>query len=150
MNNAIETALGQRLAALPNIPPVAWPNANYDPKTQGAVPYVEFVHAPVQRVDDTIDASDERQEGLALLTVIVNRGQFTGPANALADAIAAHFPTGLRLLMSNGDDVMIAKPADVLQGFTDGIYWRVPVRLTYRTAAGLPAVFSTEFSEEFA
>lgn len=137
MNDAIETALGQRLAALPNVPPIAWPNANYDPKATGAVPYVEFVHSPVQRLDDTIDASDERQEGLALMTVVIARGQFTGPANALADAIAAHFPNGLRLPLSTGDDVMMAKPTDVIQGFTDGIYWRVPVRVTYRTAPAI-------------
>lgn len=133
MNDAIETALGQRLAALPNVPPIAWPNANYDPKAPNAVPYIEFIHSPVQRLDDTLDASDERQEGLALMTVIIARGQFTRPANALADAIAARFPNGLRLPLTTGDDVMLTKPTDIVAGFTDGVYYRVPVRLTYRT-----------------
>lgn len=133
--DSIETALGQRLVTIPSVPPIAWPNRDYDPKLPNAVPYLEFVHAPVQRVDDTIDASDPRQEGLALVTVIVPRGQFTGQANALADAVAARFTTGLRLSMQGGGSVMITKPADVVQGFTDGIYWRVPVRIAYRTVA---------------
>ncbi len=132
---AIETAIGQRLEGMTDCPPIAWPNADYDPKAADAVPYVEFVHSPVQRLDDTIDASDPRQEGLVLMTVVAARGAFTNAANALADAVAARFDTGLRLTLSTGGAVMMTKPADIVQGFTDGIYWRVPVRLNYRTVA---------------
>jgi hypothetical protein len=135
VNDAIETALGQRLVTIPSVPPIAWPNRDYDPKLPNAVPYLEFVHAPVQRVDDTIDASDPRQEGLALVTVIVPRGQFTSQANALADAVAARFSNGLRLALSTGGAVMMTKPADIVAGFADGVYWRVPVRIAYRTVA---------------
>lgn len=134
-NTAIETAIGQHLAAMPGALPIAWPNADYDPRAVGAAPYVEFVHAPVQRLDDTIDASEPRQEGLVLMTVVSARGNFTNAVNAIADAVAARFGTGLRLALSTGGEVMMTKPADIVQGFTDGVYWRAPVRLTYRTVA---------------
>lgn len=128
----IETALGQRLEGLPNRPPIAWPNANYDPKATGAVPYLEFVHSPVTRVDEVTSGGYERQIGLALITVVVERGKFTGNANAIAEAVALRYPKALRLVAGVGN-VVINAPSEIAPGFTDGIYWRVPVRVSYVT-----------------
>lgn len=128
----IEVALGQRLAGMASAPPVAWPNANYDPTTSGAVPYLEFVHEPVTRVDEVISGGFSRQIGLVLITVVVERGKFTGAANALAEAVAARFDKALRLVAGAGD-VVINAPAEIAAGFADGIYWRVPVRVSYVT-----------------
>jgi hypothetical protein len=132
-NDAIETALGQHLVTMPNVPPIAWPNANYDPKSLSAVPYLEFVHAPVGRVDEVISGGYERQIGLALITVVVERGKFTGQANMIAESVAKRFPKALRLSLLTGGDIVINAPSEIVQGFADGVYWRVPVRVNYVT-----------------
>lgn len=128
----IETALGQRLAGMASAPPVAWPSIDYNPTGPNAVPYLEFVHSPVARVDESNDGGFTRQIGLVLVTVVVERGKFTSAANVLAEAVAARFHKALRLVAGAGN-VVINAPAEIAPGFTDGIYWRVPVRVSYVT-----------------
>lgn len=112
--------------------PVAWPNADYNPKVANAIPYLEFRHEPVARVDEVLDGGFTRQIGLALITVVAERGKFTSSANSLAESVAEIFPKALRLAGSNGN-VVINAPAEIAPSFTDGIYWRVPVRVSYVT-----------------
>lgn len=131
----IEQALGQRLATLAY--PIAWPNKDYDPKGADAVPYVEFRHVPTLRSDDSIDASMPVQTGIVLLTVIVNRDIFANQANVIAQDVADLFFMGLRLAAGSGQ-VLITKPAEVVTGFVDGVYWRQPVRVNYRTVGMAP------------
>jgi hypothetical protein len=147
--NAIETAFGQRLASLANVPAIAWQNADFDPLV--ALPYLEFVHAPVARVDEVIDGGFARQIGIVLITVVSERGKFTTGANALAESIADYFPKALRLPLSSGGNAVINAPAEVVQGFTDGVYWRVPVRVSYVTESDETAYtpWALEFSGEF-
>lgn len=132
----IETALGQRLDTLDPSYPIAWPNKDFDPKAAGNLPYIEFQHVPTLRSDESIDASLTVQTGIALMTVVTARDAFTGQANTIAQAVADLFSYGLRLSVTGGT-VMIAKPADPVPGFTDGVYWRLPVRVNYRTTPAL-------------
>lgn len=128
----IETALGQRLHALSPSYPIAWLNKDYDPKAANAVPYIEFAHIPTARTDASIDGSLTVQSGIALLTVVTARDAFSTQGNTIANAVAALFPYGLRIPVTGGT-VMITKPADPVAGFGDGVYWRQPVRVNYRT-----------------
>ncbi len=134
--NEIEQALGQRLAGMTPAYPIAWPNKDYDPKPAGRVPYIEFAHVPTAVTDESIDASMHVHTGIALLTVVVNRDAFSNQANTIAQAVADRFKMGSRLAAGSGS-VMIGQPAEPVAGFTDGIYYRAPVRVTYRTAPAI-------------
>jgi hypothetical protein len=124
----VENALGEYLAGMDDCPPIAWPNKDYS----GAVPYIEFRHAPNGRTDVTIDGGFVSSQGIVLLTVVVERDKFTNEANTLAWDIIARFPRGLRLDLDDGQ-VLIYQPTDLAPGFVDGVYWRQPVRVFYQT-----------------
>ena len=129
----IENALGQRLASTCPQYKIAWPNRTFDPAQPGALPYLEFRHVPGERDDLSFDASYTFQTGIALVTVVTDRGNFSHQANTIAQSVADTFPYGLR--MPVGDEVvLITKPSDFGTGFVDGVYFRQPVRIFYRTA----------------
>jgi hypothetical protein len=125
----IETALGQRLEAILGAIPVAWPNRDFNP--EGNVPYVEFRHAPNTVADET-SGGNQSQIGLVLLTVVTMRGSFSGPANVLAQTIATGLPKGLRLASGAGF-VLLNAPTSPRTGFSDGVYWRQPLTVSYMT-----------------
>ncbi len=127
--NAIEQAIGQYLAAMPNCPPIAWPNRDFTPNGT----YIEFRHAPNERIDNTIDAIGAYQTGLFLLTVVSDKNKFTTASNALASRIMDRFPKGLRIDAGDSGTVMIYAPPSPGSGFPDGAYWRQPVTIPYVT-----------------
>lgn len=125
----IETAIGQHLSGMANVPPIAWPNRKFTP---GTVPYLEFRHAPNGSFDPVIAGGYAYQIGLVLITVVIPANQFTTAANTLAQAIANRFPKALRLMASSGN-VVINAPTSLATPFQDGAYWRQPVRISYIT-----------------
>ena len=125
----IETALGQRLEAMPACPPIAWPNKD----APGTVPYLEFRHAPnTRRMPGISGQGLPILDGILLVTVVAARDKFTGPANAIAQAVADRFPQALRLTAGAGR-VVITDASEFGQGFTDGTHYRQPVRIRYTT-----------------
>ena len=125
----LETALGQHLAEILNCPPIAWANKD----APGAVPYLEVRNAPNTRENPTIDGTGPAiLTGLFLVTVVTARNVFTGPANALAQDIADHFPKTMRLVAGDGN-VVIYRSTEIAPGFTDGTHYRMPVRVFYTT-----------------
>lgn len=128
--NDIETALGQRLLAVAGSTPIAWPNKDFDPV--GNVPYIEFRHAPNTVDDPVISGGYGYQLGLALITVVTERGQFSTEANTLAETIRAGFPKALRLA-AGGGNVVINAPTSPGTPFVDGVYWRQPLTVSYIT-----------------
>jgi hypothetical protein len=125
----IETALGQRLANISPALRIAWPNKDADL----ALPYVEFLHAPVSLEDNTLDSTGKRRVGLALLTVVSREDQFSTEANGIVAAIEAQFPRGLRLSVIGKGDVLIRRWPEAVAPFQDGTHWRQPVRISYET-----------------
>jgi len=125
----IEQAIGERLLTLSPAPAVAWPNKSYS----GAVPYVEFRHVPNGILNETIDGSFSRMQGIFLLTVVTERDKFTAEANTIAWSIVELFSIGLRLAVPGGY-LVVSQSTDVAPGFVDGVYWRVPVRVFYVTS----------------
>lgn len=121
----IETALGQALAAVSGIGPIAWPNRSSDP----ARPFVLFDHTPTTWANATVDGAEVRAEGYVTASVCVAQGGFSTAANALGMDIIEAFPVGRRL---GGVCVVEARP---LPGYFDGIGWRQPVRIEYRSEA---------------
>ena len=128
--NDLEKAIGQRLLTISPAPNVAWPNKDYS----GAVPYVEFRHVPNGILNETIDGSFSRMQGIFLLTVVTERDKFTADANTIAWSIVDAFTIGLRLPTDGGGGVVVSQSTDLAPGFVDGIYWRQPVRVFYTTA----------------
>lgn len=124
----IETAIGQHLEGMPNCPSIAWPNHDYAP--DGV--YIEFRHAPTDRLDDVISGGFPYQIGIFLLTVVVPAGGFTTQANQIAQDIANRFPKALRI-GTGGGNIVIYAPTSLGNGFQDGAYWRQPVRVSYIT-----------------
>lgn len=124
----IEQVIGQHLAGMVGVPDIAWPNKDYD----GLVPYIEFRHVPVERVDPVISGGYAYMTGIVLLTVVVSRDVFTGAAWDIAQAISARFPKALRLTGATGK-VVINRPPTPGTGFVDGTYWRQPISISYIT-----------------
>lgn len=125
----IMVALGQRLETMPGCPPIAWENAD----APGVPPYLEFRMSPAEAVTPALDGSGHTiNSGICLVTVVTERGKFATAANALAQSIAARFPKSLRLTAGSGN-VVISRASSPASGFTDGTYWRVPVRIYYTT-----------------
>lgn len=128
MNHAaIENALGQRLAAMASVPPIVWPAKDAIP----AKPYLVFQHAATSKTDPTMQGELEISDGVATVTVVTTIGAFATEANEIADAVASHFPKGLRLAIIGGGSIVITKPSETTQPFRDGPDWRQPVRINY-------------------
>lgn len=124
----IEQVIGQHLSGMAGVPDIAWPNKDYD----GAVPYIEFRHVPVERVDPVISGGFAYMSGIVLLTVVVARDGFTSAAWDIVQDISDRFPKALRLAGSTGT-VVINRPAVPGTGFVDGTYWRQPISVSYIT-----------------
>lgn len=124
----IEQVIGQHLANMVGVPAIAWPNKDYS----GTVPYIEFRHVPVDRVDPVISGGYAYMTGIVLLTVVVSRDAFNSAAWDIAQAISARFPKALRLTGATGK-VVINRPPTPGTGFVDGTYWRQPISISYIT-----------------
>lgn len=124
----ISDALKGRLLTVAGVIPVSWPGLDFVPGAE----YIEFRHAPVGRFDNTGAATVAYQEGIALITAVVKAGIGEKRVEQIADTIRAGFPMGLRITAGSGK-VLITKPADPVPGFTDGAYYRLPVRVDYTT-----------------
>ena len=124
----IEDAVGQHLAAMPQCPPIAWP----DQSIEAPRPVIEFRHIPASVTDETLAGERAIWRGQFLLTVMTRRGGLAKDARAIAANIAARFPQALRLSAGDGV-VLIRKPAEPRAGFPDGSDWRLPVVIDYQT-----------------
>lgn len=122
----IETALGQRLAAISPAQTTVWQNSDENP----ARPFLFFQHVPLSRTDATLDGLGETQIGYVDVAVVIDRNTFTTPANIIAAAVMAQFAYGLSLAAGTGR-ITINKPPEVLRGYRDGPDWRLPVRINY-------------------
>lgn len=120
----LQNALNARLAALPDLPAVAWPNVPYTP--QNGTEYLRPTLLPANNAPATL-AWAEEMTGVYQVDVFMPDA-IKGPAAALtrAEEIAAHFRAsdiaGLRV-----------RSITVGTGQPDGAFYRVPVSIVYRT-----------------
>ena len=124
IKTAFEAAIKARIDNGDLAYPVAWPNRKSDP----ARPFVLFDHVPTNWENVTIDGSETRADGYVIFAVCIADGVFTNQAEQIADMIAGWFPPSLRI----GGGVCITDGGH-LRGYSDGIGWREPVRIDYRT-----------------
>jgi hypothetical protein len=113
VEGAIEQVLLARLGTLVLSPahPVAWPNNNFTKPADNRYLEAKFVPNAANRV--FID-SDGPHERIGFLQVNVRDGLNKGPRiTDIAGAVAAHFPTDLKLPHAIGLTVRISSAADV-------------------------------------
>jgi len=68
--------------------------------------------------------------GFMQVTVVADLDQFSGPAETIADNIAAHFPKALRLTDDTGAVTVLDAP-NIMQAMRDESDWRVSVQIDY-------------------
>lgn len=129
MESEIETALMERLAAMPALPDVAWPNVDA-PATLPRLEVAVFRN-DTQRL--TIGGI-HRRPGILQVTVCTQLGRGGRDANELAEDVAAHFPADLRL-PAGSVAVRITKAPAIAGGIPDAAAWRVPVSISFETLA---------------
>ena len=133
---AIENALKSHLATT-TVLPKAWPKQDFvvppipaENAARQAWGYIAVDFIKAATTDRTIGARSPEYAGRLIATVVVAKDSSSGAGNAHADAVAAAFPMGLRI--PAGDvTITIMQPPHVREGMPDGLYWRVPVSITY-------------------
>ena len=98
-------------------------------------PYIVMQLVPTGRADETMKGTPSQvtETGFMTATVVAESGEFAEAADEIADTICALFPKALRIEATSGM-VTIMKPAETLQGFSDGPDWRLPVRIDYEAS----------------
>jgi len=126
INGDVETAIRLQLSTL-GTTPIAWPNEDFSSEP----PYLELnvLHNDTTRL--TIDQFNRRPV-IAQVTVNWALNSGTSQANDLADAIADHFPTDLRMPVTSGT-LRVTKAPVAGQGFADKAAWRIPVSIYMET-----------------
>lgn len=122
----IEIELGKYLAAMDDVPEIAWQNKDVDP----ARPFLAADHVPGPRTDPTLDGTGETVTGQLMIYVVTERGTFTKPANILADKVMQRFKYMTLIPLAEGA-ILVVKPPETLPGYRDGPDWRTPVRIDY-------------------
>lgn len=116
--DAIFSAIGQRLAAMPDCPPVIWPNKDSAPPAR---PYLTAQIAARDDLDPALAGGAGYSEGRFVVTVVSDLGRLTTAPDQLAALIKAQFPKALR---TSGVTI---RAASVKSGYPTATDWRVPV-----------------------
>lgn len=121
-------------AALETHPlPKAWPNAGYDPKAPGAAPYIAVAFVLPPATDATMDSSAPVLSGRLIATLVRPGGDGPLAAHRQAASLAALFQRGQRIA-AGAQVITITDHPSIGEGFEDGVYWRVPVRVSFTAA----------------
>jgi len=119
----LQNALNARLAALPDLPDVAWPNVPYTP--QNGTEYLRPTLLPADNAPATLQWA-ETMTGIYQVDVFMPDA-IKGPAAALtrAESIASHF-------RASTIDGLAIRAITVGTAQPDGAFYRVPVSVVYR------------------
>ena len=125
----ISRVLRARLKTLTPAYPILWENQD-KPETMTR-PYLAVQMVRVSRRNTTLNGSGTATaRGFMQVTVIADLDQFAGPAETIADSIAAHFPKALRLTDASGAVTIMDAP-NIMPAMRDGADWRVNVQIDY-------------------
>lgn len=126
---SVAEAFNAHLATLPNAPRIVWENQDADV----APPYLQVEHIRSQPSRYTLDGWHE-YTGRMQVTVVVPAGTYTAQANALAEAVAAHFAADTSIPVGDGV-IRIPEAPWIVDGLQDGARYRIPVQVRYRFLA---------------
>lgn len=132
-HQAISAALSSHLAAMPDLPPVAWENAEFQPVDGESFLRESFLpgNGGILGMGDT---GSNSFTGVYQISVFTKLGDYKLDAQNLVTDIADHFRRGQRITHS-GQSVTLER-VDMAQGRKSGGWWFVPVSIRWRAASG--------------
>lgn len=129
LESDLRAALESHLAALPNLPPVAWENGEYIER--GGETYLEPRILPAEDVfSPTSAAGSTVAAGIYQIIVSVPAGQGRAEYAELLDRLRAHFPRALRI--DQGAARVVVHKVWSGVGYRRGAFLRVPVSVRFR------------------
>ncbi|PSJ60992.1 hypothetical protein C7I85_11935 [Mesorhizobium soli] len=143
VQSSIEAALFARVNTLVLSPalPIAWPNFAFPGvDAQGRekpkpASYLRVMHMPNAAYRLCIGSgSPHQRQGLLQLDVFQPLNKGATAATELAETVAEHFPTDLKL-RSGTVTLRVTKFPDIAQAFSDSTHWQVPVTVAYECFA---------------
>lgn len=133
---AIETkiwlALKNSVEALGLSLPIAWPSEKFTAVTSG---YVRVGHVSAAPNPELIAAGKKHtRRGFLMLTLVMPMNQNSVVFIEMAASIASQFKEGANVRYNDLCATITSAP-HVMDGYEDGGYWNVPVRIPWRTFA---------------
>lgn len=133
---AVETkiwlALKSRIDSLGLSLPIAWPAEKFTAVTSG---YIRVGHVSSSPNPELIAAGKKHtRRGVLMLTLVMPMNQNSIVFIDQAGQIAEHFKEGDTVRYGSVCVTITANP-HVMDGYEDGGYWNVPVRIPWRTFA---------------
>lgn len=124
----ILNGLAAHLSALADIWPVAWPNIDFTPPSDGK--YLRASFQPNRTETPYLEGSAYRFLGLLQITVVVPDGVGEIIAQAEGSRIARHFGYGTLITSASGD-IHITEHPTVSGGLHAGADYELPVTVRY-------------------
>jgi len=120
----VGSKLDAHLASMPNLPPVAWPNFQFDPPESGV--YIVVMNMPA---DGTLYSFNYQQNTPGVYRINVYGSANKGPAEVenVADQIASHF----RSNNSMGDSLFIEE-INFSPAISDEADYMLPISINWR------------------
>lgn len=130
----VETKLGMTVRPLiveaAGVYPVAWPKSNYVP---AAEPYLAVTRITAEPQRMTISAQHRRLMSVVLMLMVPMDDKRTDEYwTEQATVIAGYFPADLRRTF-DGLTVRVTQDPHVSDGFREGAWWQVPIRVRLET-----------------
>jgi Bacteriophage related domain of unknown function len=122
-------ALETRLATIPGLPDIAWPNIAYEPSPTKL--YLRPNNLPVKPLPIGLaDADDIRRDGLFQVDVFAPKNKGSKTAMDMAEAVNTLFSKGTVITTTSGYKIKITSVA-VEEGQVAGSHFAVPVLVQY-------------------
>lgn len=125
----IRMALEKRLNLLTPALPIDHENLDF---TALGLPHLRAFLLPNRTSMPGLDMVTKYEKGIFQVSVAYPLNQGTGEAEARVELVRAHFPAGLKLVES-GVTVLIYEPPSVAAGQVDGVFFVIPVSISYRS-----------------
>lgn len=129
VETSIMEALFARLAEMPGVLPIAWPNKPFDPPPDGKFFRAQFIPNMVERTSIQSSAPPRRR-GLFQVSVMWPQGEGERPPRTFAGTVAAHFETDLRLVR-DGISVRVTSYPAIADLLIDGSRVMIPVTIPW-------------------
>lgn len=112
--------------------PIAWPAQKFTAVTSG---YIRVAHVSAAPNPELIaNGKKHTRRGYLMITLVMPMQYDTSVFTEQAGQIANHFKEGANVRY-NDVCVTITSAPHVVDGYEDGGYWNVPVRIPWRTFA---------------
>lgn len=120
----VTSKLDQHLAAMTGLPPVAWPNVQFDPPSDTL--YIAVMNMPA---DGTLYSMERFQNTPGVYRINIYAPANKGPAQAenMADQIADHFRAS-----SNLGDGLFIEEINFSPGISDDAHYMLPISINWR------------------